>query len=71
MATRKYIFDYQEPPRLGHRKEYFKGLMLTLTKVEPYQRRDGSNAFVLTWKADDGRVGTSGLRCGGMNWVPA
>lgn len=71
MTPRKYVFDYQEPPRVGTRKEYFKGLMLTLSSVEPYTRKDGANGFILTWQTDDGRTGTSGLRCASLNWVAA
>ena len=68
MKVQNSIFDFAEIPRVGTRHSYFAGVVLTLVEVEPYPRKDGSQSAVLVWKADDGRVGTSGLRGKGINW---
>lgn len=64
MAAKKEkpIFDFKTIPPVGFRHRYFAGQMLTLEKVEPYKKKDGSDSVILTWVMDDGRRGTSGLR---------
>jgi hypothetical protein len=69
MTKGRYMFDYQAPPMVGTKKRYFKGTALTLIAVDPYQRTDGTPSAVLTWKASDGRIGTSGLRSAAITWV--
>lgn len=69
MTKGRYMFDYQSPPMVGTKKKYFKGHVLTLISVDPYERADGALSAVLTWKAADGRIGTSGLRSAAITWV--
>jgi hypothetical protein len=53
------IIDFNEPPATGTVIAYFKGRTLTLLRVMPYVRLNGSQAHLLEWKADDGRLATS------------
>ena len=71
MTKGRYMFDFPKPPMVGHRQEYFRGQTLTLISVEPYTRANGAQSFVLTWKAEDGRIGTSGLRSAALTWSRA
>ncbi len=68
-SSARYTVDFVEPPRLGTTIKYFGGSTAELIEVQPYQRKDGSNSFLLFWQFADGKVGTTGLRSHGMTWV--
>lgn len=63
--------DFPSIPPIGSRIRYGRGVYLTLIGVEPYTRKDGSPSCVLTWRADDGRIGRSGLRSNSPTWQAA
>jgi hypothetical protein len=66
--SRAPIINFPEPPTIGTVIPYFKGRTLTLLRAVPYERLDGSRSFLLEWRADDGRLATSGLRANGVTW---
>lgn len=66
--SRAPIINFPEPPVTGTVIAYFKGRTLTLLRGVPYIRLDGSQSYLLEWRADDGRLATSGLRANGVCW---
>ena len=60
-------FEFTSVPPIGLRIRYRK-TFLTLIDVTPCVRKDGQPSNILTWKNDDGRLGTSGLRGSGVTW---
>jgi hypothetical protein len=66
--SRAPIIDFTEPPATGTVVPYFKGRTLTLLRAVPYTRLNGSQSHILEWRADDGRLATSGLRANGVTW---
>lgn len=62
-----YQIDFAAVPPLGTIVK-LPSVRIRLIGVEPYVRRDGRRSHVLTWQAEDGRVGTSGLRGKCVTW---
>lgn len=54
-------FEFTSVPPLGLRVRYRKQFV-TLIEVKPHRRQDGSDTWLLRWRADDGRDGWAGLR---------
>jgi hypothetical protein len=66
--SRAPIINFEAPPETGTQIAYFRGVSLTFVRAVPYTRLDGSRSFLLEWRADDGRLATSGLRANGVTW---
>jgi|GEM_PF-2378499 len=69
LSGRSYAVDLTEPPEIGSAK-LIAGKAFVLMSVEPYVRKsDGAASFVLTWRCEDGRIGTTGLRSKSILWA--
>ena len=70
MPKHQYPFRFAEVPAIGtaliHGRE---GVKITLEKATPHTRQDGTAGTILTWRAEDGRIGTSGLCSAGITWA--
>ena len=66
--SRAPIINFETPPETGTQIAYFRGVILTFVRSVPYERLDGSQSHLLEWRADDGRLATSGLRANGVTW---
>lgn len=65
-----YAVNFPEVPELGTRIRFGRNKRGSAILIEatPYQRKDGEQSFVLTWKRNNGGTGTSGLRSKNINW---
>lgn len=65
MTENKIVFT--KPPMVGETLT-FGGQMITVARVCPYTRRNGSPSYLLEWRHQDGRVGVSGLVARDTRW---
>jgi len=68
--TRKTGFPmfFQEVPNLGTKVKYWGGHVAELIAIEPYTNKAGKPSQILSWRFDDGRIGTTGLRSKAVIW---
>lgn len=68
MSKMKNVASFPSPPPIGSVIRYGAKRTIELVSVSGYVRKDGRPSHILTWRADDGRVGTTGLSFHSVVW---
>lgn len=58
----RILIDFDEVPPIGATAPHYRGIKLTLRRVEPWTRKDGTPTHLLEWEGCDGQRYVSGLR---------